>query len=294
MFEGYLTWYTTRYQRKRGRPPAESTMRTKRHYLATVARVTGLADEVSLGTSLSERSTVEHLLDMLAAHLSPGALRQAFYVLQSYGEYARLKGWGEPQLRKDDAPGGGGDKPIVVYSKAEVDLLVNCARPNLRWWAFLSFLAETGRRVGEALSLRWDQLRLDADVPYFELPSTKNGDPQYIPLTSFLKESVFTAENIAKMKATNRAGRNGFHRDPTEWVFPWTYSTVHAMFGRHCERLGVTNRGFHNFRHTVITNRIASGIPIQAVAALAGHRTPAITLRRYNHANALDYVRYVN
>ena len=72
MFEDYLNRYTGRYQRKHGRPPAESTLHTKRYYLATIVRVCSVPDEASLGSALSRHADVEHLLDMLAAHLSPG------------------------------------------------------------------------------------------------------------------------------------------------------------------------------------------------------------------------------
>ena len=127
------------------------------------------------------------------------------------------------------------------------------------------------------------------DQPYFELPKSKNGDAQYVPLTRRLAGAVFTPENITKLKAE----QNGFLRSPQEFVFPWRYSTVYGMFGRFCDKTGLPNRGFHNFRHTVITERIARGVPIQAVATLAGHRSPAITMARYSHATALDYSRFL-
>ncbi len=291
-FSSYLDWYTARHLRKRGAPPATSTMRTKRLYLSSISRATGYSDEVLLGTSLGDRVLVEHLLDVLSARFSPGALRQAFYVLKSFGEYARCKGIiTSVALVPDDLPGAGPAKPIIVYSPAEMEEFVNAARyHSLRWWAFITFLADSGRRVGEALNLRWEWLQVDGAQPYFELPTSKNGDPQYIPLTRRLAGSVLTEENIGKLKVDT----NNFLRSPQEFVFPWRYSTVYGMFDRFCEKTGLPNRGFHNFRHTVITERIARGVPIQAVATLAGHRSPAITMARYSHATALDYARYLD
>lgn len=290
-FSSYLDWYAARHLRKRGYPPAESTMRTKRLYLSSISRATGLTDEVLLATSLSDREMVDNLLDTLSARFSPGALRQAYYVLKSFGEYARAKGLIKSvALFTEDAPGGGPAKPIVVYTPAEMEEFVRAAEyHSLRWWAFITFLADSGRRVGEALNLRWEWLQVEGAQPYFELPTTKNGDAQYVPLSRRLAGAVFTPENIAKLKVEGRE----FTRDPKVFVFPWQYSTVYGMFGRFCTRRGLPNRGFHNFRHTVITERIARGVPIQAVATLAGHRSPAITMARYSHATALDYSRYL-
>jgi len=223
------------------------------------------------------------------------AFRAAYYSLLSFGQYAVAKGLvPNIELRPGDCPGAGPPKPIVVYSEAEMAEFITAAKyHSLRWWAFLSFLAETGRRVGEVLSVRWEWLHTQGNVMYFELPQTKNGDPQYIPLTPRLRDEVFTPENIHKLQTEERNGHRQWRRPQAEYPFPWTYSTVHLMFKNFCEKTGLPNRGFHNFRHTVITDRIARGVPIQAVAALAGHRTPAITMKRYSHATALDYARYL-
>lgn len=291
-FESYLTWYSNKNLRKRGSLPAATTMRTKRLYLSTISKSSGYTDEVSLATALADRDSVNTLLDTLSARMSPGTLRQSFYVLKSFGEYAKVKGLiPSVALLPEDLPGAGPGKPITIYSAAEMELFITAARfQSLRWWAFLSFLAETGRRAGETLGLRWEWLRYDTPM-YFELPTTKNSDPQYIPLTPRLVGEVFTPANIEALK-TEKHGR-GWSKPQAEYPFPWTYSTVYMMFKRFCEKHGLPNRGFHNFRHTVITNRIARGVPIQAVASLAGHRSPTVTLARYSHATALDYSKWL-
>src|SRR3546814_10893167 len=84
-----------------------------------------------------------------------------------------------------------------------MEAFVSAARGvDLRWWAFITYLVDTGRRVGETLSLRWTYFRLDSEPPYVELPDTKNGDHQYVPLSHRLSEVVFTPEHIEKMKQT--------------------------------------------------------------------------------------------
>lgn len=61
----------------------------------------------------------------------------------------------------------------------------------------MSTEADTGRRVGEVLSFEWDWFRLADQTAYVELPTTKNGQAQYVPLGSRLRCEVFTPENIA-------------------------------------------------------------------------------------------------
>lgn len=290
-FDEFLAWYTARRRRTKGRGPSVATLRTKRIYLTQAARILGAESPDVLGTLLSDRRKVEHLLDEWGVRLTPGTMQVAVYALLDFAEYAAHKGWPNSAVLRSDRPAKNPPPPITVYTEEEMAEFVAAARGiDLRFWALLAFLADTGRRISEALSLEWDWLKLEGDPPYFELPWQKNGNPQYIPLGSRLVNEVFTPANIRKLQ---ESGRATLARDPKTYVFPMTYSSAHKRFGRFCERTGLPNRGFHNFRHTVITKRLIDGVPLQAVAALAGHANPNVTGQRYNHATALSYARYV-
>jgi integrase len=184
---------------------------------------------------------------------------------------------------------------ISVYSPEEMEAFVSASRGvDPRWHAFMTYLVDTGRRVGETLSLRWAYFRLDAEPPYVELPTTKVGEQQYVPLTSRLATEVFSPANISRIKETKmRKGSAPCVGDPGLQPFPWSYGVARARFARFCERAGLPDKGFHCFRHTVITERLARGVPIQAVAALAGHKNVSTTDQRYNHTNALAYAGFV-
>lgn len=136
--------------------------------------------------------------------------------------------------------------------------------------------------------MEWEWFRLSETPPYVELPRTKNGKAQYVPLPRRLREEVFTPENIIAMKREAIGDQGGvFGRSTEQHPFPWHYSTVFNRFRRYCNMVGVEHRGLHAIRHTVITRRLGAGVPIQAVSALAGHANPLITLKRYDHATSL-------
>lgn len=293
-FSAFGRWYNNRRWRKAGRVASPHTLRAKQVHLATCAKLLGLEAEEFLGHTLASREKVVYLLGLVDARMSPGAARQVVYALRSFGEYAEAMGWcAQAEVYDTDVPPRNPDKPITVYSPAEMEAFVTAARGvDLHWWALIAFLAHTGRRIGETLGLRWEWLRADSKVPYFEMPGTKNGENQYVPIDRFLREEVFTPTNIYRMKSrTKFQGRHPAqsYKDPTEYVFPFAYKSVHHRFRSFCERAGLPNRGFHNFRHTVITTRLAEGMPLQAVSALAGHSSSAITDRRYNHTTALSF-----
>lgn len=290
-FAAWQRWYNHKRLTTAGRPASRHTLRTKAVHLARSANAVGAVDEVSFSEALADRRRVNTLLGTLAASMTPGAMRQTVYALIDFGRYAVEMGYvPSVALTHADVPPKNPRKPISVYSPEEMAAFVSAARgKGLRWYAFMAFLADTGRRVGEALALEWTWLRLDQRPPYFQLPTTKNGEPQYIPLTRRLATEVFTPENIERLKQDNKKGRLAFRRDPEVYVFPWSYGTAYNDFAYFCKQAGLPNRGFHNFRHTVITHRLASGMPLQAVSKLAGHSTPAITSKMYDHTNALMF-----
>lgn len=288
-FDPFIAWYTGRRRRLKGRNPSPRTLRTKRIHLSTCSRLMGATTEEQLGTVLGSRKSVEDLLDALSVRMEPNSMQGPVYALLNFGEYAVQREWiPESHVYKADVPARGEQRPIVVYSEEEIETFVSAARGvDLRWWALLTFLADTGRRIGEALGLQWEWFRMEGQMPYIELPWTKNGEPQYVPLGERLATQVFTKANIAKLKDDPRLV------DAVHGPFPWSYSTVHARFGRFCERTGLPNKGFHNFRHSYVTHQLINGVPLQAVSALVGHANVGITQQRYSHLNALQFQKYV-
>lgn len=55
------------------------------------------------------------------------------------------------------------------------------------------------------------------------------------------------------------------------------------VFRRHLEAAGLPKIRFHDLRHTVAVMVLNSGVPINVVSQVLGHRDPAMTLRRHAH-----------
>lgn len=297
-FDAFGRWYAFNRLKTTGKTASPATVRTKQVHLAQVANVLELQEQESLCQTCCDRAQVEFLLALLASRMTPGAMRVSVYALLDYGAWAATQGLiraSEWEVRKTDIPPKNPMPAISVYGVEEMEQFVSAARGvDVRWWAFMAYLVDTGRRVGETLSLRWSDFRLEETPAYIELRDTKNGDQQYVPLTARLTNEVFTPENIEKMKALKlRKGSAPSAGDPKTMPFPWSYNVAYARFGRFAERAGLPNKAFHCFRHSVITDRLARGVPIQAVAALAGHRNVGTTDARYNHTNALSYAGFV-
>lgn len=302
-FDEFGRWYASRRRRETGRLPSPRTIEAKQQKLSTLCNYleksggTGRSSDglTRLHRILGDREAINDLIDRLMARMTSGAVRQAVYAVSDYSTWLVSQGVLERTLvHSDDAPPMNPPPPITIYTEEQMDLFVNAARGvNFRWFALMAMLADTGRRIGELLQLQWAWFNLTATPAHIALPTTKNGEQQYVPLSRRLREQVFTDEGIHRLKTEAPPPRWRYSRSPEEYVFPWHYTSAIKRFHRYCDTLGLPDRGFHNFRHTVVTNRLAAGMPPQAVQALAGHRSLQTTMQRYGHATALDYWRFV-
>lgn len=292
-FAGFERWYTLGRVRSTGQNPSPETLRTKLIQIVRAARTLGHADEESFGRAMGNRQNLGVLIEELHASISTGSVRQAVYALTDFGKYAEHKGWVEHHaVEAKDVPPRNPQTAITLYTPSEIEMFLYASRAKgLRWYAFMAFLIKTGRRVGEALSLEWDWFRMEHVPPYVDLPFNKARVPQVVPLGKYLVNTVFTPANMLALKSMEN-GRT-FQRDPARHPFPWAYPTVHSRLETFCDVTGLPNHGFHAFRHTNITDRLARGVPIQAVAALAGHRSIQTTDRRYNWLQPLQVAHYV-
>jgi len=148
----------------------------------------------------------------------------------------------------------------------EYELLVEDARRSKSiYLAPLIVLAvETGMRLGEMLSMRWEDH--DENGRTIRLPDTKNGEGRLVPLS-----------------ATASLVLSNLSRDDMR-IIPSNYSAVKSAWVRLCQRTGVENLRFHDLRHEAISRWFEKGFTVPEVAMISGHRTKTMLLR-YAHAD---------
>ena len=138
----------------------------------------------------------------------------------------------------------------------------------------MEFLAASGCRLGEAVSIRWrdvdwlrGKLTIGADG------QTKNGEARTIPLFPPLRAFL----------ETHRA--NNPDATPDAKLLP--ILNAKTAITNACRRLGLPVFSHHKMRHYVATNAIEAGIPPHIVAGWLGHRDGGqLVCRVYGHLRA--------
>lgn len=194
----------------------------------------------------------------------------------------------------DDKPNPFGDtgrrgirnKPLKTVNKralsdGELELLLKTATGELRLLLLVGI--RTGLRLGDAATLRWEEIDLRRHPHGTGLISrvpnkTRNRKPDQaviIPLHESLHrvlEAVPVRKRrgfvLPKMADTYLRNRNVV----TRWI---------TQLLETCE-IDTSNAGFHSLRHFFVSSAAAAGVPPAVIQAIVGHGSPLMT-RVYMH-----------
>lgn len=129
---------------------------------------------------------------------------------------------------------------------------------------------QTGMRRGEILGLTWD--RIDEKKGFIRLTAedTKTDEGRIIPLSPELKA---TFAELRKTRALHE--KHVFLREGR------SDADFRRAFATACQRAGIEDFHFHDFRHTAITNMRRAGIDPLTIMQISGHKTMEC-FTRYN------------
>ena len=136
--------------------------------------------------------------------------------------------------------------------------------------AFFLFALQ-GRRKGEILTLRWEDINFNAN--YYVLRKTKNDEEQKIFLSDAIKENL------------------KIFRQDEGWVFTSRITGGHIInidkvVGRLKTRLKDTNFGIHYLRNVMVSAMAEQGLESMHLSAALGHNDPN-TIKKYLTMNYL-------
>jgi len=156
-----------------------------------------------------------------------------------------------------------------VFSEEEEAKLMKASSPRLRSVIFV--VLNTGLRLGEALSLKWDLI--DFKKRALTVERTKSGKP----LTIFINGDLW--KELKRLRSLDGTSTYVFENPKTGKPI----TTIRTAFEGACGRAEITGLTFHRLRHTVASRLIERHADIEEVRSLLGHSNMAIT-QRYVHA----------
>lgn len=195
---------------------------------------------------------------------------------------------GKPQRTRTVSMKAPTRRARVLTAQEVSSLLQACTR--LRDRLLLSVLRDAGLRIGEALGLRHEDVRIREQLLRVTSRTNSNGaraksGDREVPVPPGLLELYgdYMHEEYGELDS--------------DYVFvnlwaeprgrPVTYAAVHDLVVRLRSRTGLAFEP-HMLRHTYATDLLRSGVDVSIVAKLLGHRSVTTTMDIYSHLTQQD------
>jgi integrase len=164
-------------------------------------------------------------------------------------------------------------KPFKVQNKItrflEIDeiekLLANCCE-HLKPVVITAL--HTGMRKSEILNLKWRDIDIKRGI--IHLLDTKNGEKREVPMNEIVQKTIIGVLKNPESQYVfcNKEGK--------------PYENVRKSFSTALKNAGIINFRYHDLRHTFASQLVMSGVDLNCVRELLGHKSLAMTLR-YSH-----------
>ncbi len=132
-------------------------------------------------------------------------------------------------------------------------------------------MLHTGCRLGELLTLRWEDVDFRNGLLTPQAAYAKTGETRRIPmnpvLTQALKELKVSADGRPHVCLSQKGGR---------------YHSVRTAFETALRRADIKDFTFHDLRRTFASRLVMAGVDLTTVKELLGHKDIKMTLR-YAH-----------
>lgn len=231
--------------------------------------------------SLLEIDKSDELVNELLKHYSPGTLKRVLTDLNAASKnYYDLKKL--PKIAK---------QPIKCFSNEEIKVIIKSFQDDTfkaasslyshsYYTNYVSFLAYTGCRPEEAISLTWDDIDLRSSLIRFDkayskgvLKDTKNHKVRNFPINSQLKALLtpIDKDNVLVFPSVN-----GGYINQRMWHRRYWNQVLNCLVEK---KLVKERLRSYCLRHSFITRCIRSGLDISTIASISGNSTE--TIMRY-------------
>jgi len=121
----------------------------------------------------------------------------------------------------------------------------------------------TGMRLGELLSLKWNDINWNDD--YILVRDSKNYESRTIPINATLLKALSDLKKYSQ----------------SDYVFEGR-KTIKKVWTNALKKSGIAHCRFHDLRHSFASRLVMAGVDLVTVAELMGHKDITMT-KRYSH-----------
>jgi len=152
--------------------------------------------------------------------------------------------------------------PPRILSKLEYRALRDATKDDLRTYAIIELLLQTGIRIGELANIRLKDIKEDSLVV----------NQREIPLNKAVKKAI---NNYLKVRHSTQDD----HLFVTKTGRPLLVRNIRMIIDRCFKEVGIENAKVQDLRHTFIVYQLMNGVSVSYIAKIVGHKRLSSTER---------------
>jgi integrase len=209
---------------------------------------------------------VERFRSIRVKQVSPATVNRALAVLKSIFNKAILWGKAERNPCKGVKLFKENNQRLRFLEREEIEKLLSFCCEHLKPIVIVAL--HTGMRKSEILGLKWHDIDIKRNI--IHLHDTKNGEKRDVPMNQIVQKTIIGVLKSPESQYVfcNKDGK--------------PYGDIKKSFLTAVKKSDIVNFHFHDLRHTFASQLVMSGVDLNTVRELLGHKSLEMTLR-YSH-----------
>lgn len=158
--------------------------------------------------------------------------------------------------------------PPRILSPLEYRALRDATRDDVRMYAIVEFLLQTGLRIGELANIQLQDISIEKSN--LKVRAYESHDARKVPLNRTAKEAVekYVAARPKTKNTTLFATKTGN---------PFLIRNIRTAVNRYFRIAGIKGAKVNDLRHTFVVEQLKAGVPIVELSHMVGHKRLSTT-----------------
>lgn len=161
-----------------------------------------------------------------------------------------------------------------ILSKLEYRALRDAAKDDLRTYAMIEVLLQTGLTISELAEVELEHLELQDSSGRLFVPAKNNKDARNIPLNRAVVEAI-----KRYMTEDRKPDKESKYLFVTKTGNPLLVRNIRSTINRYFNLAGVENAKVNDLRHTFVAHHLSMGVSLLHLSKIAGHKRVSTTER---------------
>jgi len=161
-----------------------------------------------------------------------------------------------------------------IFSKMEYRALRDAAKSDLRTFAVIEVLLQTGVTISELADIQLANMDLTKTPGSLFIPKKQSKDARYVPLN---KAAVDAVKNY--MENERSKDKSSPFLFITKTGKPLLVRNIRSTIDRNFKLAGIEHAKVNDLRHTFVAHHLAQGTSLLQVSKIAGHKRLSTTER---------------